>query len=203
MRLARVFTDHAVLQRDRPIQVCGWADKGATVTVSFAEYVAKATGAEDGAWFVTLPAMQASTAGTILKVASGTTPSRSSPSSREDSLAAPTVVAPSRRLCYGRSARGCGVSILRVDTIGDTVTARARLADPLGPWSEPLSASFASRPPGSFGFDPDFSTDPNFLGADASVVFRSVKAVPEPSTMCLVAFGLLGAFGFRRRRTFA
>jgi hypothetical protein len=97
--------------------------------------------------------------------------------------------------------------ILRVDTIGDTVTARARLADPLGPWSEPLSASFALRPPGSFGlgfgFDPDFTTDPNFPPADASVVFRSVKAVPEPSTMCLVAFGLLGAFGFRRRLTLA
>jgi hypothetical protein len=94
--------------------------------------------------------------------------------------------------------------ILRVDTIGNTVTARARLADPLGPWSEPLSASFASRPPGvfglGFGFDPNFETDPNFLGADAMATFRSVKAVPEPSTMCLVAFGILGAFGFRRRR---
>ena len=94
--------------------------------------------------------------------------------------------------------------ILRVDTIGNTVTARARLADPLGPWSDPLTASFASRPPGSFGlgfgFDPDFATDPNFPGANAMATFRSVTAVPEPSTMCLVAFGLLGAFGFRRQK---
>ena len=94
--------------------------------------------------------------------------------------------------------------ILRVDTIGDTVTARARLADPLGPWSDPLTASFESRPPGTFGlgfgFDPNFATDPNFAGADAMATFRSVKAVPEPTGVSLVAFGLLGASGFCRRR---
>jgi hypothetical protein len=94
--------------------------------------------------------------------------------------------------------------ILRVDTIGNTVTARARLADPLGPWSDPLTASFESRPPGSFGlgfgFDPDFATDPDFAGADAMATFRSVKAVPEPTGFSLVAFGLLGASGFCRRR---
>ena len=94
--------------------------------------------------------------------------------------------------------------ILRVDTIGDTVTARVRLADPLGPWSEALSASFESRPPGSFGlgfgFNPDLSTDPNFLAANATATFSSVSAVPEPTAGCLVAFGSLGFFGFRRRR---
>ena len=94
--------------------------------------------------------------------------------------------------------------ILRVDTIGDTVTARARLADPLGPWSEPLSASFESRPPGSFGlgfgFDPAFATAPNFLATDAMATFSSVTAVPEPTAGCLVAFSSMILLGFRRRR---
>jgi hypothetical protein len=94
--------------------------------------------------------------------------------------------------------------ILRVDTIGDTVTARVRLADPLGPWSEALSASFELRPPGSFGlgfgFSPDFATDPNFLATDATATFSSVSAVPEPAAGCLVAFGSLGLLGFCRRR---
>ena len=39
VRLAGIFADHMVLQRDRPIQVWGWADKGEEVTVEFAEHV--------------------------------------------------------------------------------------------------------------------------------------------------------------------
>ena len=96
--------------------------------------------------------------------------------------------------------------ILRVETIGNTVTARARLADPLGEWSDPLTASFESRPPGSwglgFGFQPDGAPDPDFPSAEAVTRFRSVTAtvVPEPSTASLIGAGLFGVFSFCRRR---
>jgi len=36
LQLAPVFSDHMVLQRDKPVKVWGWADAGATVTVVFA-----------------------------------------------------------------------------------------------------------------------------------------------------------------------
>ena len=73
---------------------------------------------------------------------------------------------------------------LRVDNIGDTVTARARLADPLGPSSEPLSASFASRPPGSFGlgFDPDFPTAPDLFGRHVTIRYSTaLRGMARPN----------------------
>ena len=36
VRLAGIFADYMVLQRERPIQVGGWADKGEEVTIEFA-----------------------------------------------------------------------------------------------------------------------------------------------------------------------
>ena len=58
-RLAGVFTDHMVLQQDRPIQVWGWAEKGEEVTVEFAGHSAKATAGEDETWSVTLKPLAA------------------------------------------------------------------------------------------------------------------------------------------------
>ena len=58
--LPKCFGDSAVLQRDKPICVWGWADAGEEVTVTFAGTTAKATAGEDGAWKVYLPAQPAS-----------------------------------------------------------------------------------------------------------------------------------------------
>lgn len=68
VHLAGIFADHMVLQRDRPIQVWGWADKGKEVTVEFAEQAAKATAGDDGTWLVTLKPRAASAAGKELRV---------------------------------------------------------------------------------------------------------------------------------------
>lgn len=68
VRVAGIFADHMVLQRDRPIQVWGWADKGKEVTVEFAEQAAKATAGDDGTWLVTLKPLAASAAGKELRV---------------------------------------------------------------------------------------------------------------------------------------
>jgi len=59
LRLNNYYTDHMVLQSEKPVLVKGFADKGATVTVSFAGQT-KTAKAEDGAWSVTLDPMPAS-----------------------------------------------------------------------------------------------------------------------------------------------
>lgn len=61
LRLHAIFTDHMVLQRDKPITVWGWANGGNTVRVQFDAEQAEATAARDtGRWEVTFPAREAS-----------------------------------------------------------------------------------------------------------------------------------------------
>jgi len=59
MKLASLFSDHAVLQRDLPIKVWGWAEPGEAINVSLAGNQAAATAGADGAWRTTLPALPA------------------------------------------------------------------------------------------------------------------------------------------------
>ena len=57
--LHELFQDHAVLQRDRPIVVWGYAAPNEVVTVSLAAATARAQADAAGRWNVTLPAMAA------------------------------------------------------------------------------------------------------------------------------------------------
>lgn len=59
LRLARIFGDGMVLQRDRPIPVWGWASPRASVSVSFHGRMRSATANSSGAWKVTFPALAA------------------------------------------------------------------------------------------------------------------------------------------------
>lgn len=60
VRLAAIFADHGVLQRDRPIPVWGWAEPGGAVAVSIDGGKAyTAVAGDDGRWSVTLPALKA------------------------------------------------------------------------------------------------------------------------------------------------
>ncbi len=54
-----LFTDHGVLQRDRPISVWGWTTPGVTVQVTLAGHTAEAVAEADGRWLATLPALAA------------------------------------------------------------------------------------------------------------------------------------------------
>ncbi|MBU6341594.1 MAG: hypothetical protein KGS48_08895 [Bacteroidetes bacterium] len=54
VRLPTLFTDHMVLQRDRPILVWGWANPKETVTVQFKAQTQVVKAGKDGAWRVTL-----------------------------------------------------------------------------------------------------------------------------------------------------
>jgi sialate O-acetylesterase len=57
--LGPLFTDHAVLQRERPIAVWGTADPGEEVTVTLGSATARGRADESGEWRIELPAMKA------------------------------------------------------------------------------------------------------------------------------------------------
>lgn len=60
LKLAAVFSDHMVLQRDKPVPVWGWADPGEKVTVEFAGQKHSATADDKGKWSVKLDPLTAS-----------------------------------------------------------------------------------------------------------------------------------------------
>ncbi|MBL8537903.1 MAG: hypothetical protein JNM59_10920 [Hyphomonadaceae bacterium] len=56
---APMFTDHALLQRDRAIPVWGWASPGETVTVTLADNEVRTRADRNGRWLARLPALAA------------------------------------------------------------------------------------------------------------------------------------------------
>ena len=72
LKVHGIFGSHMVLQRDKPIDIWGWADPGGEVSVSFGTSQATATaGGEGGLWRVTFPARPADATGLTLTVESG------------------------------------------------------------------------------------------------------------------------------------
>jgi sialate O-acetylesterase len=70
MKLASLFSDHMVLQRDRPVPVWGWSAAGDAITVEFAGQRKTAVAGADGKWMVSLEAMAASSEGRVLSAES-------------------------------------------------------------------------------------------------------------------------------------
>lgn len=70
LKLAALFSDHTVLQRDKPVPVWGWADPAEQVTVSFAGQKKTAAAGPDGKWMVRLDALTANAEGRELLVQS-------------------------------------------------------------------------------------------------------------------------------------
>ena len=50
VRIPNVFSDHAVIQRDKPVRVWGWARPGEHVTVAFHKQTRPATANDYGQW---------------------------------------------------------------------------------------------------------------------------------------------------------
>ena len=71
LRLARIFDDHAVLQRNVEVPVWGWANPESEVIVSFADQTHTATSDAEGKWLVKLDPLQGSFEGRELGVTSG------------------------------------------------------------------------------------------------------------------------------------
>ena len=63
-----LFSDHAVLQRDRPAIIRGWAEPGTKVTVRFAGQTKQSNAGPDGAWRCFLDPLAASNEGRRLEV---------------------------------------------------------------------------------------------------------------------------------------
>ena len=59
LRLPTLLSDGAVLQRERPLPLWGWAAEGQTVTVHLGRRTATTVAGDDGRWQVTLPAQRA------------------------------------------------------------------------------------------------------------------------------------------------
>ena len=70
LKLAAVFADHMVLQRDKAVPVWGWAEPGSQITIQFADQSKTATAADDGKWSAKLEPMPASAAARTLVAAS-------------------------------------------------------------------------------------------------------------------------------------
>lgn len=68
VKLASIFGDSMVLQRDLPVPVWGWADAGEDVTVTFGKQMKKAKADQEGRWQVKLEALNANADGQTLSV---------------------------------------------------------------------------------------------------------------------------------------
>jgi len=96
-RLATVFGDNMVLQRESPVPIWGWAEPGESVTVAFAGQIRTARAETNGAWRVTLAPMSASAEPRELVVRSDATNS---------SVQATNVLVGEVWLCGGQSNMG-------------------------------------------------------------------------------------------------
>ena len=66
--VSNVFQTNMVIQRDKPVNIWGWAAPGEKVTVLFAEQAAKDTAKADRSWKVTLKAMPANSTPQVMTV---------------------------------------------------------------------------------------------------------------------------------------
>jgi len=75
LTLPAIFSDHMVLQRDKPVPVWGWATPGDEVTVEFAGQSRRATTGGDGRWMTRLEPLAAAAAARplVVKAARGGT----------------------------------------------------------------------------------------------------------------------------------
>src|SRR4030042_1917664 len=59
IKLPALFSDHMVLQQDKPVKVWGWAEPGGVVTATFRGEKKRARAGADGAWHLNLRAHKA------------------------------------------------------------------------------------------------------------------------------------------------
>ena len=68
LELPRVFGDGMVVQRDKPLNVWGWGERGDAITVQFNGQTKTATVGDDGKWLLTLDSMPANAKPQELKI---------------------------------------------------------------------------------------------------------------------------------------
>ena len=70
-RMACLFTDHMVLQRDQPLPVWGWAAPGRAVTVELGPHSARTRANAEGRWRLTLPLLESGKGSLTMTVKAG------------------------------------------------------------------------------------------------------------------------------------
>jgi sialate O-acetylesterase len=71
LSVAKIFSDHMVVQRQLPVPIWGTATPGGEVSVVFADKTTKAVAGADGKWQAVLEPLQTDSGGRELRVASG------------------------------------------------------------------------------------------------------------------------------------
>ena len=102
LKLASLFSDHMVLQRDQPVPVWGWADPGEAVTVEFGVQKKTATADSEGKWMVKLDPMPASAKPETLSVVAANPKSKN--------LKSTDILVGDVWLCSGQSNMAFGVT---------------------------------------------------------------------------------------------
>lgn len=92
VELPRAFGDDMVVQRDKPMNVWGWGEKGDTISVEFNGQTKTATVNDDGKWLLTLDPMPVNAKPQELKIRG-----------KQDALAFKNVVIGDVWLCSGQS----------------------------------------------------------------------------------------------------
>ncbi|MEL7533381.1 MAG: sialate O-acetylesterase [Bacteroidota bacterium] len=59
LRMPQIFSDHMVLQREKPIELWGWAKSRDKITIQIGEQSYKTKAEKDGSWSIALDAMKA------------------------------------------------------------------------------------------------------------------------------------------------
>lgn len=59
LRLPQIFSDHMVLQREKPIQLWGWADSRDKIAIQIGETTYKTRAEKDGTWSIAIDEMKA------------------------------------------------------------------------------------------------------------------------------------------------
>lgn len=101
VRTAALFGDDMILQRGKPVPVWGWADAGATVTVSFAGQSKAAQAGADGRWQVVLDPLAVSAEPAVMTVTSA---------AGDEKLEIANVLVGDVWLSSGQSNAGMGVA---------------------------------------------------------------------------------------------
>ena len=70
-RMAGIFTDHMVLQREQPLPVWGWAAPGRAVTVEVGPHSARTRANAEGRWRLTLPSLESGKGSLTMTVKAG------------------------------------------------------------------------------------------------------------------------------------
>ena len=92
LELPRLFGDHMVVQRDKPVKVWGWGERGESITVGFNGQTKTTTVGDDGKWLLALDPMPANAKPQEMTVKGG-----------EESLAFTNVLVGDVWLCSGQS----------------------------------------------------------------------------------------------------